>query len=67
MVSAIVLLTKPNGEYILCVDYRPLKRVTKLSAYRLPRIHQALCGAAAPMGIEFLRKVESSQRTVIYG
>lgn len=37
-----VLVTKLDGEYFLCFDYRPLNQVTKTPLYPLPRVHQAL-------------------------
>lgn len=40
--SAVVLVTRFNGEYHLCVDYRPLNQVTMAPVYPSPRMHQAL-------------------------
>lgn len=39
--SAVVLVTQQNGEYTLCVQYKPLSLVTGLPASPLPRLHHA--------------------------
>lgn len=40
--SPVVLVRKKNGKLRLCVDYRPLNKVTKKDRYPLPRIDDML-------------------------
>ena len=46
--SAITPVTKKDGSLRMCIDYRPLNRVTVKDAYPMPRIDEildSLCGA----------------------
>ncbi|GBM75930.1 Transposon Ty3-I Gag-Pol polyprotein [Araneus ventricosus] len=40
--SPVVLVKKKNGEWLFCVDYRRLNKITKKEVYPLPRINDAL-------------------------
>ncbi|KAF8781660.1 Transposon Ty3-G Gag-Pol polyprotein like [Argiope bruennichi] len=40
--SPVVLITKPNGEFRLCMDYTKLNAVTKSDPYPLPRMDDLL-------------------------
>ncbi|KZR98045.1 Uncharacterized protein APZ42_006736, partial [Daphnia magna] len=46
--AAIVMVPKKDGELRLCIDYRPLNKITIKDRYPLPRIDDtvdALCGS----------------------
>ncbi|KZS03442.1 Uncharacterized protein APZ42_033822, partial [Daphnia magna] len=52
---AIVMVPKKDGELRLCIDYRPLNKITIKNRYPLPRIDDtvdALCGSIESGGVE---------------
>ena len=38
--SPVVIVDKKGGQLRMCVDFRPLNKVTKADAYSLPRIFE---------------------------
>lgn len=43
--SSPVLVTKKTGEWRLCIDYRPINRITKREAYPMPLVEDMLNAA----------------------
>ena len=53
-VSPLVLVTKKNGKWRICVDYRELNKATKKDHFPLPFIDQVLDGLAGKKFFSFL-------------
>ncbi|KAF9762437.1 Retrovirus-related Pol polyprotein from transposon [Nosema granulosis] len=54
--SRIVPVTKPDGTHRMCIDYRPLNKITKKDRYALPRIDEILDALA---GSEFFTSLNA--------
>ncbi|KAF9760555.1 Transposon Tf2-6 polyprotein, partial [Nosema granulosis] len=55
--SRIVPVTKPDGTLRMCIDYRPLNKITKKDRYPLPRIDEILDALA---GSEFFTSLDAT-------
>ncbi|KAF9762485.1 Transposon Ty3-G Gag-Pol polyprotein [Nosema granulosis] len=55
--SRIVPVTKPDGTLRMCIDYRPLNKITKKDIYPLPRIDEILDALA---GSEYFTSLDAT-------
>ena len=50
----VVMVTKPNGKWRMCVDYTNLNKACPKDSYPLPNIDQSVDGAASHKILSFL-------------